>query len=45
MSQKEIRYLNKDFDSFKSNLIEFQNNTIQIHIMILTNHHQFYDVY
>ena len=23
MPQKEIRYLNKDFDSFKSNLIEF----------------------
>ena len=23
MPQKEIRYLNKDFDAFKSNLIEF----------------------
>ena len=23
MPQKEVRYLNKDFDAFKSNLIEF----------------------
>jgi hypothetical protein len=37
--KKDIKYLNKDFGQFRSNLINFAI-IFQIHILILMNHHQ-----
>ena len=36
-SVKEVRYLNKDFTSFKDNLIEFSKIYFQMHTTILMN--------
>jgi hypothetical protein len=36
---KDIKYLNKDFSSFRANLIEFAKTIFQKHILILMKLH------